>query len=174
MSFPLSLRSSPNPGNTLPPLSPLPITRRSSLSSPSSLYFPHPFLQEGLSILTSISTIMSHIPTSILNLLGLSKSTTPSSPPNMISKMRELVMDQQRTMFYTVTMSPTQQKTQDIKRTITPSLKWQCASSLSKSHMVLNRTNLNSPEYYTLTYMGEEDSQENFITRKMEKKLSLA
>ena len=65
---------------------------------------------------------MIHIPSSILNLLGL--STAPkSSPQNMTNKMRELVMDQQRTMFYTATMSPTQQKTQDIKRTITPSLK---------------------------------------------------
>ena len=123
MSFPLSLRSSPNPGNTLPPLSPLTITRRSSLSSPSSLYFLHPFLQEGLSILTSISTIMSHIPTSLLNLLGLSKTPASSSSQNMTNMMRELVMDQQRTMFYTVTMSPTQQKTKDMKRTITPSLK---------------------------------------------------
>ena len=120
---------------------------------------------------------MSHIPTSLLNLLGLSKTPAPSSSQNMTNMMRELVMDQQRTMFYTVTMSPTQQKKQDIKRTITPSLKvgfviksdfnlsclsqWQCASSLSKSHMVLNRTNHNSPQYYTITYMGEEDSQEN-------------
>ena len=33
-------------------------------------------------------------------------------------------------------------------------------SSLSKSHMVLNRTNHNSPQYYTITYMEEEDRQE--------------
>ena len=66
---------------------------------------------------------MFHFPSSILNLLGLSTAPTSSSPQNMTNKMRELVMDQQRTMFYTATMSPTQQKTQDIKRTITPSLK---------------------------------------------------
>ena len=66
---------------------------------------------------------MSHIPTSLLNLLGLSKTPASSSSQNMTNMMRELVMDQQRTMFYTVTMSPTQQKTQDIKRTMTPSLK---------------------------------------------------
>ena len=61
---------------------------------------------------------MSYIPTSLLNLLGLSRNTS-SSPQNMTNMMRELVMEQQRTMFYTVTMSPTQQKTQ----AITPSLK---------------------------------------------------
>ena len=66
---------------------------------------------------------MSHIPTSLINLLGLSRKPTSSSPQNMSNMMRELVMDQQRTMFYTVTMSPTKQKKQDIKRTITPSLK---------------------------------------------------
>ena len=66
---------------------------------------------------------MSHIPTSLLNLLGLSQTPASSSPQNMTNMMRELVMDQQRTMFYTVTMSPTQQKTKDMKRTITPSLK---------------------------------------------------
>ena len=66
---------------------------------------------------------MLNIPSSILNLLGLSTAPTSSSQQDMSNMMRELVMDQQRTMFYTVTMSPTQQKTQDIKRTISPSLK---------------------------------------------------
>ena len=80
-------------------------------------------VQEGVLILISIPTTMLNIPASILKLLGLSTAPTSSSPENMSNKMRELVMDQQRTMFYTVTMSPTQQKTQDIKRTITPSLK---------------------------------------------------
>ena len=48
---------------------------------------------------------------------------------------------------------------------------WQCASSLSKSHTVLARTNHNSPKYYTFTYM-EEGIQENFIRGKMDRKLS--
>jgi hypothetical protein len=39
--------------------------------------------------------------------------------------------------------------------------------------MVLNRTNHNSPQYYTITYLGEEDSKENLTTRTMERKLSL-
>ena len=67
---------------------------------------------------------MTYIPTSILNLLGMSRSP-PALAQDMSSMMRELVMDQQRTMFYTVTMTPetTDNKTQDTKRTVTPSLK---------------------------------------------------
>ena len=49
---------------------------------------------------------------------------------------------------------------------------WQCASSLSKSHMVLNRSNHNSMQYYTITYMGEEDGQEILTARTVERKLS--
>ena len=71
-----------------------------------------------------MSTSMSNLPTSILNILGLSQ-TDSTTTQNMTSMMRELVMDQQRTMFYTVTMTPetTDDKTQDNKRTVTPSLK---------------------------------------------------
>ena len=123
MSLPPSLMSSLNPGNTLHPLPPLPLTRRSSLPSSSSLYFPHPFLREGLLILSSITRTMSHIPTSLLNLLGLSQTPASSSPQNMTNMMRELVMDQQRTMFYTMTMSDVTHPAKDIKSTITPSLK---------------------------------------------------
>ena len=39
--------------------------------------------------------------------------------------------------------------------------------------MVLNRTTHNSTQYYTITYMGEEDSKENLKASTMEKKLSL-
>merc|ERR1712106_287396 len=168
MPHPPSLMSSPLPDNALPSASPLPLTRRASLpSAPSSSFF-HPILQEGVIFLSTITTSMSNIPTSIINILGLSVSPSTSSTENMSSMMRELVMEQQRTMFYTVTMAPTQQKTKDSKRTLTlnPSLKWQCASSLSKSHTVLTRTNSNSPQYYTFTYMEEDDSQAT------EKKLS--
>ena len=68
---------------------------------------------------------MSNIPTSIINILGLSESPSTSSTENMSSMMRELVIEQQRTMFYTVTMAPTQQKTKDSKIPVTlnPSLK---------------------------------------------------
>merc|ERR1712106_488650 len=143
-------------------------TRRASLpSAPSSSFF-HPILQEGVIFLSTITTSMINIPTSIINILGLSESPSTSSTENMSSMMRELVMEQQRTMFYTVTMAPTQQKIKDSKihLTLNPSLKWQCASSLSKSHTVLTRTNSNSPQYYTFTFMEGDDSQAT------EKKLS--
>jgi hypothetical protein len=118
MSYPPSFRSSFIHKNSLHPFS-----NRNNRRASQSTFFLNPLLQEVVFILTSITTTMSHIPTSLLNLLGLSRTPTSPSPQNMSSMMRELVMDQQRTMFYTVTMSPTQQKTQDIKRTITPSLK---------------------------------------------------
>merc|ERR1719513_221780 len=117
-------------------------------------------------MLSTLSTSMSNLPTSILNILGLSQTDSTTSSQDMSSMMRELVMDQQRTMFYTVTMTPdtTDDKTQDNKRTVTPSLKWQCASSLTKSHKVLNRTNINSPSYYTLTFMVEEEDSPPALT----------
>ena len=125
MAHPPSLMSSPLPDNALPPTSPPPLTRRASLPSAPSNYFFHPILQEGVIFLSSITTSMSNIPTSIINILGLSESPSTSSTENMSSMMRELVMEQQRTMFYTVTMAPTQQKTKESKRTLTldPSLK---------------------------------------------------
>ena len=36
------------------------------------------------------------------------------------------------------------------------SYQWQCASSLSKSRMLLARTNSNSNKYYTFTYFETE------------------
>ena len=114
----LILRSSSSPSSN----NPLPLTRRRA-SLPSLSFFLHPLLQEGVFILTSISTIMSHLPTSILNMLGLSPTPTPTPSPQMTSMVKKLVMDQHRTMFYTVTMSPTQQKKLDKTKTLTPSLK---------------------------------------------------
>ena len=122
MSYPLSPGTSFIHKNYLHSFSP----ERPDRRSPQYTLLIPMLLQEGVLILTSITTTMLNIPASILKLLGLSRAPTSSSPENMSNKMRELVMDQQRTMFYTVTMSPTQQKTQDIKRTITPSLKVGC------------------------------------------------
>jgi len=141
-----------------PSSSPLLMKRRASLPSSPNNYFLYPILQEGVTMLSTLSTSMSNLPTSILNILGLSQTDSTTSTQNMTSMMRELVMDQQRTMFYTVTMCPTQKEAPETKRILTPSLKWQCASSLSKSHTVLHRTNQNSSKYYTFTYMGEEDT----------------
>ena len=103
----------------------LPLTKRSISQSSYifSLFYLDPFIQAAVLILSCITTKMSYIPTSILNLLGMSKAPPPSLPENMTSMMRELVMDQQRTMFYTVTVSPAQQKKKDTIKTLTPSLK---------------------------------------------------
>merc|ERR1711902_267011 len=69
---------------------------------------------------------------------------------DMTSMVKRIVMEQHRTMFYTVTLSPqSQRKSISQQKDIAPSLKWQCASSLSKSRMLLARTNSNSNKYYT-------------------------
>merc|ERR1719483_1032213 len=83
MAHPPSLMSSPLPDNALPPTSPPPLTRRASLPSAPSNYFFHPILQEGVIFLSSITTSMSNIPTSIINILGLSESPSTSSTENM-------------------------------------------------------------------------------------------
>ena len=106
-----------------PSSSPLLMKRRASLPSSPNNYFLYPILQEGVTMLSTLSTSMSNLPTSILNILGLSQTDSTTSTQNMTSMMRELVMDQQRTMFYTVTMCPTQKEAPETKRILTPSLK---------------------------------------------------
>merc|ERR1711910_133864 len=74
-----------------------------------------------------------------------------------IQAVKKLVLDNHRTMFYTVTLSPaTQHRVVESLKNKTPSLKWQCASSLSKCHMLLARTNNNSNKYYTFTYVDDD------------------
>merc|ERR1712227_971618 len=69
---------------------------------------------------------------------------------DLTSMVKKLVQDQHRTMFYIATLNPEiQNKTVEHSKVIAPSLKWQCASSLSKSRMLLARTNSNSNKYYT-------------------------
>ena len=67
---------------------------------------------------------MSQIPKFILSMLGLSREPETVHIEDMSCRMRQLVMDQQRTMFYTVTMSPTVSRSEVAKKSIkTPSLK---------------------------------------------------
>jgi len=109
----------------------------------------------------------SNLPAYILNLLGFSSSSRNSSkkgsdcedsePADLTNMVRKLVLDNHRTMFYTVTLSPaTQRRVVESFKHKTPSLKWQCASSLSKCHMLLARTNSNSNKYYSFTYLDED------------------
>merc|ERR1719476_600952 len=106
---------------------------------------------------------MNHLPSSILNLLGFTSGGRRQGKRvdrdgeheegDMTSMVKRIVMEQHRTMFYTVTLSPqSQHKSISQQKDIAPSLKWQCASSLSKSRMLLARTNSNSNKYYTFTY----------------------
>jgi len=95
---------------------------------------------------------MNHLPTSILNLLGFTtsrkaKKDEEGEDEDMTSMVKKLVLDQHRTMFYTVTISPQTQRKIENSKVVAPSLKWQCASSLSKSRMLLARTNSNSNRF---------------------------
>jgi len=107
---------------------------------------------------------MSH--SGFLTLLGITGNRKPKSESTAIAGgLRDLVMEQHRTLFYTVTIStpPTASPTPpaaERQLLIAPTLKektlkWQCATSLSKSQSVISRTNSNSNLYYTLAFLGE-------------------
>jgi len=72
--------------------------------------------------------------------------------------LRDLILSQEKTMFYTMTMSTTSttNTNQNITKTL-PNLKWKCALSLSRSQTVIHRANTNSSSYYTFTYLGDFD-----------------
>ena len=112
---------------------------------------------------------MNHLPSSILNLLGFNvgrrygrgrdDEEDEDEKSDMTDMVKKLVMDQHRTMFYTVTLSPvnqTKNPENNNSKVIAPSLKWQCASSLSKSRILLARTNSNSNKYYNLTFIDTD------------------
>ena len=79
---------------------------------------------------------MNHLPTSILNLLGFTSGgrrqekrvgrdgEDEDEEGDMTSMVKRLVMEQHRTMFYTVTLSPqSQHKNIAQQKNIAPSLK---------------------------------------------------
>lgn len=111
-------------------------------------------------------------------LSALYKFVNPSSPTAAESGcaglLRDLVLAQERTMFYTVTLNPTppQSASHGITKQISPNLKWQCASALSRSQSVLQRTNSNSMQYYTFTYLGEMELPSNDVSVKVQKDYS--
>jgi len=117
---------------------------------------------------------MSH--SGFLTLLGLTGNRNQKSEGRAIaSGLRDLVMEQHRTLFYTVTIStppsspaplrpasPAASPASPAERQLLmapalkeKTLKWQCATSLSKSQSVISRTNSNSNLYYTLAFLGE-------------------
>ena len=64
---------------------------------------------------------MSQVQQFLLRVLGISpaKASVPSQSKDLSSLMQDLVMEQQRTMYYTVTMAPTP----TASKSATPSLK---------------------------------------------------
>jgi len=79
--------------------------------------------------------------------------------------VKQLVMDQHRTMFYTVTLSTTPALPTTIPKRRTENLKWQFASSVCKSQEVIKRSNMNCPTYYSITFMGETMEEEEEAIR---------
>jgi len=121
---------------------------------------------------------MSH--SGFLSLLGLTGNRSQKSEGKAIAGgLRDLVMEQHRTLFYTVTIStppsaaaspapPAAERHLLIAPALKEkTLKWQCATSLSKSQSVISRTNSNSNLYYTLAFLGdgEESQREGYRLR---------
>jgi len=118
---------------------------------------------------------MSH--SGFLTLLGLTGNRNQKSEGSAIAGgLRDLVMEQHRTLFYTVTISappaspppPASERQLLMAPTLKEkTLKWQCATSLSKSQSVISRTNSNSNLYYTLAFLGEGEGgcQEGYRLR---------
>jgi hypothetical protein len=123
-------------------------------------------------LVVDLATRMRDVCSNMLSLLGLVQSPSPS--PGVGVMLEKMVLDHHRTMFYTATVSPSPQTVTPAKpnpktsqgrvtaNKLSPTLKvnlskWQCASSISKSKTVVKRTNTNSPQYYTLTFMEEEE-----------------
>merc|ERR1711936_1063955 len=107
-----------------------------------------------------ISSLIAHRPlASILTILHASLAALlPSQnvPDEQVAGLlRELVVQQHRTMFYTVTVagrpSPRPYHSQH-----TPALQWQLASSLVHSRGVAQRTERTAPAYYSLAFLDPD------------------
>lgn len=75
------------------------------------------------------------------------------APPGCTGMLKDVLMNQHRTMFYTATLTPLQP---EVKPTPpTANLKWKCACTLTSTQSVMERTKNNSPNYYQLTFIEE-------------------
>ena len=82
---------------------------------------------------------MSNFSASILNLLGFSspgrnsrRETDEAEPADLTNMVKKLVLDNHRTMFYTVTLSPTtQHRVVESLKSKTPSLKVRMSAGFS-------------------------------------------
>merc|ERR1711902_450941 len=73
-------------------------------------------------------------------------------------KLREILEAQHRMMYYTVTISTVPSVLnlpEHIARRKTSCLKWQYASTLYKTQATMRKSTVQSPTYYSITYLGE-------------------
>merc|ERR1712019_25780 len=71
------------------------------------------------------------------------------------SKLREILSDQHRLMYYTVTVSTLPPHHLTRIRKDSRNLKWQMASTLYKSRATMRKSTINYPSYYNIAYLGE-------------------
>jgi len=84
------------------------------------------------------------------------KTTILSSETQNRLKLREVLEDQHRMMYYTVTVSTvTSIPLEQVSRRKTSMLKWQYASTLSKTQATMRKSTVMCPTYYNITYLGE-------------------
>merc|ERR1711881_159490 len=107
-----------------------------------------------------ISSLIAHRPlASILTILHASLAALlPSQnvPDEQVAGLlRELVVQQHRTMFYTVTVAGCPSPRPDHSQH-TPALQWQLASSLVHSRGVAQRTERTAPAYYSLAFLDPD------------------
>merc|ERR1719458_737266 len=70
-------------------------------------------------------------------------------------KLREILSEQHRLMYYTVTVSTLSPHHLTRVRKDSRNLKWQLASTLYKSQATMRKSTINYPSYYNITYLGE-------------------
>jgi len=108
-----------------------------------------------------ISSLINQRPlASILTILHASLAALiPSQnvPEDQVAGLlRELVVQQHRTMFYTATVAGCSTSTSDDQSPHTPALQWQLASSLVHSRGVAARTERAAPAYYSLAFLDPD------------------
>merc|ERR1712051_81650 len=74
---------------------------------------------------------------------------------NRVSKLREILSEQHRLMYYTVTVSTLSPHHLTRVRKDSRNLKWQLASTLYKSQATMRKSTINYPSYYNIAYLGE-------------------
>merc|ERR1711994_861022 len=90
--------------------------------------------------------------------MGVNTETDPSSEEQLSEsriKLREILSEQHRLMYYTVTVSTLSPHHLTRLRKDSRNLKWQFASTLYKSQATMRKSTINYPSYYNIAYLGE-------------------